>query len=452
MAVSLLCKDCNALLKNIAEAQAHSDATGHANFEESTQPVTQLVCTACGKPCRTDAEKALHTKFTGHTEYVDKTGEDVPMLDTEQQMAAAKQQMEEDLDADAELLGVKRKKKPAAAAAAGGEAGAAAAAAAAEGGDAAAAAAAAGDDELVPVEVSPELLTELLGMGFGEARAARGLHFSGNSTLEGAINWLAEHEADADIDEPLLVPKSTVKQQLSAEEARVQAAELLRKAKLKREKEEAETARIRERERIRHGKELQEAKRKEEEGAMRRMIEERKREKAEEARAREALRAKLEQDRRERRKKLGLPEELTEEEKAREAEKARKKAEEEAAKHYVYVKPISVIEKLRGQLVSMKKAGGEEPFKTAAGTMLKYIGNVARAPDEEKFRSINLGNAAFQARVASVPGSVDFLKLVGFEEADGVLVLPRDKINMEILNSAGGEINNALSNPFFGML
>lgn len=55
----------------------------------------------------------------------------------------------------------------------------------------------------------------------------------------------------------------------------------------------------------------------------------------------EALRAKLEQDRRERRKKLGLPEELTEEEKAREAEKARKKAEEEAAKHYVYVKPIS---------------------------------------------------------------------------------------------------------------
>jgi hypothetical protein len=75
------------------------------------------------------------------------TGEDVPMLDTEQQMAAAKQQMEEDLDADAELLGVKRKKKPAAATAAAGEAGAAAAAEGEEG--AAAAAAAAGDEELV---------------------------------------------------------------------------------------------------------------------------------------------------------------------------------------------------------------------------------------------------------------------------------------------------------------
>lgn len=57
------------------------------------------------------------------------------------------------------------------------------------------------------MEVKPDLLRELLEMGFSEARAARGLHFSGNSTLEGAINWLAEHEKDADIDEPLLVPK-----------------------------------------------------------------------------------------------------------------------------------------------------------------------------------------------------------------------------------------------------
>jgi uncharacterized UBP type Zn finger protein len=44
-------------------------------------------------------------------------------------------------------------------------------------------------------------------MGFGEARAARALHASGNSTVEGAVNWLTEHEGDADLDEPLLVPK-----------------------------------------------------------------------------------------------------------------------------------------------------------------------------------------------------------------------------------------------------
>eukprot|EP00879_Flechtneria_rotunda_P025672 GHRR01027306.1.p1 GENE.GHRR01027306.1~~GHRR01027306.1.p1 ORF type:complete len:186 (+),score=60.47 GHRR01027306.1:425-982(+) len=185
---------------------------------------------------------------------------------------------------------------------------------------------------------------------------------------------------------------------------------------------------------------------------MRRLVEERKREKEEEARAREALRAKLEEDRRDRRRKLGLPEELTEEEKQREAEKARKKAEEEVKRHHVYIKPISVIEKLRGQLVAMKKAGGDEPFKTAAATLMKYIGNVARAPNEDKFRRINTSNAAFQSRVGAVPGSVDFLKHVGFQEEDGVLVLPRDQVNMEVLNSAGAEINNALTNPFFGVL
>ncbi len=57
------------------------------------------------------------------------------------------------------------------------------------------------------MEVSAELLQQLVAMGFGEARSSRALHFSGNSDLEGAVAWLAEHEADADIDEPLLVPK-----------------------------------------------------------------------------------------------------------------------------------------------------------------------------------------------------------------------------------------------------
>jgi hypothetical protein len=44
------------------------------------------------------------------------------------------------------------------------------------------------------------------------------------------------------------------------------------------------------------------------------------------------------------------------------------------------------------------------------------------------------------------------LLLLLLQEADGMLRLPRDKVNMEVLNSAGGEINNALSNPFFGVL
>lgn len=40
MALSLLCKDCDTLFRNMKEAQAHNEATGHANFEESTKPVS----------------------------------------------------------------------------------------------------------------------------------------------------------------------------------------------------------------------------------------------------------------------------------------------------------------------------------------------------------------------------------------------------------------------------
>ena len=39
------------------------------------------------------------------------------------------------------------------------------------------------------------------------ARSTRALHFTGTDNVEQAITWIVEHEADADLDEPLLVPK-----------------------------------------------------------------------------------------------------------------------------------------------------------------------------------------------------------------------------------------------------
>jgi len=38
-------------------------------------------------------------------------------------------------------------------------------------------------------------------------RATRALYNSGGESLEAAIGWLEEHGEDADIDEPLMVPK-----------------------------------------------------------------------------------------------------------------------------------------------------------------------------------------------------------------------------------------------------
>ena len=59
----------------------------------------------------------------------------------------------------------------------------------------------------VPAVVDETLLKELEDMGFPLARATRALHFSGNSTVEGAVNWLEGHGDDADLDDPLLVKK-----------------------------------------------------------------------------------------------------------------------------------------------------------------------------------------------------------------------------------------------------
>ena len=36
----------------------------------------------------------------------------------------------------------------------------------------------------------------------------RALHFSGAPGVEGAVAWIMEHEGDADLDDPLLVPKA----------------------------------------------------------------------------------------------------------------------------------------------------------------------------------------------------------------------------------------------------
>ena len=42
--------------------------------------------------------------------------------------------------------------------------------------------------------------------------------------------------------------------------------------------------------------------------------------------------------------------------------------------------------------------------------------------------------------------------LCDVQEKDGVLVLAAEQVNMEVLNAAGGELNNAVTNPFFGAL
>ena len=73
-------------------------------------------------------------------------------------------------------------------------------------------------------------------------------------------------------------------------------------------------------------------------------------------------------------------------------------------------------------------------------------------PTEEKYRKIKLSNAAFQKRVSSLNGALKFLEVVGFQQEGDFLVMPAEKASADTLNAAGGELTNACTNPFFGVL
>eukprot|EP00245_Coleochaete_scutata_P014326 TRINITY_DN6061_c0_g1_i1.p1 TRINITY_DN6061_c0_g1~~TRINITY_DN6061_c0_g1_i1.p1 ORF type:complete len:413 (+),score=101.42 TRINITY_DN6061_c0_g1_i1:64-1302(+) len=407
---SLICGDCGVQLRDAEEAMAHGQTFGHTNFSESTEAVLSLVCTTCGKPCRSSQEKDLHTTRTGHKEFYDKTNE----------MAA-----ELVLETPASTSG----------------------------------AAGVGDvtdgTKLVVPTVNEELKLELEGMGFSTAKATRALYYSGASDVEGAINWIIEHESDKDIEEMPMVPEgSSKKPTLTPAEQRAKAQELVERARKIKEEEEKKMEREREKERIRAGKEILEAKRIEEEQERRRIIAFRKAEKEEERRARERIRQKLEEDRAERRRKLGLPpEDPADQQKAQEAPPAK---EPEKPKASLPVRPATKAEQMRSTLRTLKQThkGDDAQVKRAFETLLTYIGNVARSPGEEKFRKIRLTNATFKDRVGKFEEGLTFLKLCGFEsDSTGeFFVLAQDKVDMVLLNTAGSELDSAIKNPFFGVL
>jgi hypothetical protein len=88
------------------------------------------------------------------------------------------------------------------------------------------------------------------------------------------------------------------KVKLTAAEAKAEMAELVRKSKAKKEKEERDMEKLREQERIRSGKELLEAKRLEADQDRKKLVDWRKKEKEEIARAKARAMEKVEEDRR----------------------------------------------------------------------------------------------------------------------------------------------------------
>ncbi|CAN7080107.1 unnamed protein product [Brassica oleracea var. botrytis] len=302
------------------------------------------------------------------------------------------------------------------------------------------------------LEVNRGLLKELEDMGFSMARAAWGLHHSGNSSLEAAVNWIVDHENDSQFDKTPVVEfnieiESPSPGDDTAETAQARENELKERARKLREEEETKREREREKERIRAGKEMMETRRIAEENERKRNIALRKAEKEEEKKAREKVMMKVNADKAERKSRLGLP------------------TVAESTSTSTLVAPLdtkkmlmpSKSKEMRECLRSLRRNHKEEDPRTMRRvfeTLLMIVRNAAKTPDEEKYRRIRVTNRLFQERVGRFKEGLEFMELCGFKREGGseFLSLANDEGDMSRLRDASFQLQSAVTNPFFGLL
>uniref|UniRef100_A0A8C6U4X3 UBX domain protein 1 n=1 Tax=Neogobius melanostomus TaxID=47308 RepID=A0A8C6U4X3_9GOBI len=179
-------------------------------------------------------------------------------------------------------------------------------------------------------------LESLLEMGFDRNRAERAVASTGNQGIEQAMDWLMEHENDPDIDEPFVPPAENVlggiveeqstsefadtgegkiggdiinpdgsKRPMTEEEKGNRLEELMRfKQAERREREKAEEIE-REKTRRKQGQELQQIRQKLQDDDMKKLADQRRKEKMEDKLARQRVKDKIARDREERAQKFG---------------------------------------------------------------------------------------------------------------------------------------------------
>ncbi|KAF1773810.1 PUB domain [Phytophthora cactorum] len=268
-----------------------------------------------------------------------------------------------------------------------------------------------------------------------------------NQGLELAVNWLGDHQDDADIDEPIKfvdLSKTEPKRELTPEEKAAKVEELkarIERKRAEREEQEKVDQRTNELKRRTEGQGMLEAR--EEIEAIQRKIaaEKMKKDKEDAKRERERLRKQLEMDKRERQARGGRlggppidikPIDVSPKEEVEE----KKKSPVLTPKEQI-VKNVGILKKYRV---------GNDGL-TALKTLNVYVKNLIEKPEEDKFRTINLDNAAFRKRVASLVGGVAFLKSLGYakDEADGNLKLSVENRDVELLQYARTQLQGAIA-------
>ena len=105
-----------------------------------------------------------------------------------------------------------------------------------------------------------------------------------------------------------------------------------------------------------------------------------------------------------------------------------------AERRKLMIKGLSTLRTLRAGNVGL----------TAVKTLAIYVGNVAKAPEEVKFRRLNTDGKAYKKRVRGAVGAKGFLRALGFrrsesetgEDGGDVLILPEGSPSKETLDFA----------------
>lgn len=82
------------------------------------------------------------------------------------------------------------------------------------------------------------------------------------------------------------------------------------------------------------------------------------------------------------------------------------------------------------------------------------VTNVAKKPEEDKYRRIRVTNRLFQERVGRFKEGIEFMELCGFKRDKGSEFLSLSTHDADILQlrDAAFQLNTAITNPFFGLL
>lgn len=343
-----------------------------------------------------------------------------------------------------------------------------------------------------PVDnLDPAAVESLKEMGFSELRAQKGLLFSSGKTVESAIEWLSEHQDDADIDDPIpenagaeaksfrcvktgKILKTMADLELyanrtgysdfeeSTEEVKPRTAEekaaklleikaLLKAKRAEREKAEKVDHTEREKQRRFMGKEMAQTREQMEIEQRKRDAQARKREKLEQKRERERIRAELEKDKRERmankgklKGRLGVdgyaPSAIQYDQDGEggaepAAQRPKTGSKANAAKIDEYIEKVSSY-----------RAGGD------GGKCLKVlkllVGNAADNPDEEKFKSINMETKTYKNKVKPFVGAKNLLMAVGFvlpeKNNDGTRLVLKEDADIELLKATKAKLEQAM--------